>query len=222
MPVTVELPDTFADVLNRLGGVPPERVLLRPHPGTATEADLIAALLVPGRRRLCELIDGVLVEKKQMSFKEGVLAGYILHKIHGYLEENDLGIVAPGDSQIRFRLGLIRIPDVSFVPWSRMPGEQVPDEAVASVIPTLTVEVRSRGNTDAEIDRKLAEYFGCGVKLAWVIDPREETAKVYTSAARFRELAADGVLEGGRVLPGFKLPLADLFATTRPRKKKPR
>ena len=59
-------------------------------------------------------------------------------------------------------------------------------------------------------------------KLFWVIDPRAKTAKVYTSAKRFKELDAAGTLDGGKVLPGFKLPLADLFAATRRRKKKSR
>ncbi len=214
-------PSTFADVLDRLGGVPPERVLLRPSPGTATETDLLAALIGP-EKRLCELVDGVLVEKKAMSLKEGFLAGLVLAALWRYLGENDLGVVVPGDSQIRLRLGLVRIPDVSFVPWSRIPGDEVPDEPIASVVPALAVEVLSRSNRAAEIDRKLREYFASGVKLVWVIDPRAEAARVYTSATRSREVAAGGALDGGRVLPGFKLPLADLFAATRRRKRKPR
>jgi len=84
------------------------------------------------------------------------------------------------------------------------------------------VEVLSPTNTRAEIDRKLGELFGVGCKLAWVIDPKTRTAKVYTSAKRFKELDKGGTLDGGRVLPGFKLPLADLFAAARRRKKKPR
>lgn len=216
---TLELvPNTMADLLNRLGGIPPERIRLRPFPGTATEADVLAALFGPGNR-LCELIDGVLVEKKLMYFREGVLSGQLLYRIGNYLETNDLGIVAPGDSQIQFRLGLVRIPDVSFVPWSRIPGDEVPDDPIATVIPTLAVEVLSRRNTPSEIDRKLGEYFEAGVKLAWVIDPRDHMAKVYTSPTRVRTLDESGTLDGGRILPGFKLPLTDLFGALRRRKK---
>ncbi len=90
------------------------------------------------------------------------------------------------------------------------------------MIPTLAVEVLSKSNTKAEIDRKLRDFFSAGVKLAWVIDPKARTTKVHTSAARFKELGPDGVLDGGRVLPGFKLALADLFAATKRRKKKSR
>jgi Uma2 family endonuclease len=95
-------------------------------------------------------------------------------------------------------------------------------EAFWSVAPGLAIEVLSPTNTKAEIARKLRELFTAGCKLAWVIDPESRTAKVHTSAARFKELGPDGILDGGRVLPGFKLALADLFAATKRRKKKSR
>jgi Uma2 family endonuclease len=67
-------------------------------------------------------------------------------------------------------------------------------------------------NTDAEIDRKLREFFDAKCQLAWVIDPATKTAKVYTSATAFTELTEAGTLDGGSVLPGFSLALQDLFA----------
>jgi hypothetical protein len=52
---------TVADLLKKLGNVPPERVHLGPLPGTATEQDVLEA---EGRTgRLCELVDGTLVAK---------------------------------------------------------------------------------------------------------------------------------------------------------------
>jgi Uma2 family endonuclease len=98
----------------------------------------------------------------------------------------------------------------------------LPDEKVASFVPALVVEFLNRWRTVPEIDRRIPEYFEAGVLLAWVIDPDTKTAKVYTSPKRFKELDATGTLDGGKVLPGFKLPLADLFAATRRRKKKSR
>jgi len=87
------------------------------------------------------------------------------------------------------------------------------------VAPGLIVEVLSPDHTKAEIDRKLNELFSAGCQLAWVIDPRAKTAKIYTSPKRFKELDESGTLDGGKVLPGFRLPLADLFAAGRRRKK---
>jgi Uma2 family endonuclease len=213
--------DTVADLLERLGGIPASRVLLTPTPGTATEADVLAALEEP-RKRVCELIDGVLVEK-DMSTTEGYLAGRLLRRLGAFAEdENDLGMVFPGDALLRLRPGLVRAPDVCFIPWDRIPDESLPKDAIASLVPELAVEVITPNNTPREIDQKLVDYFATGCKLAWVIDPNAEVAKVYTSPKRFKELDARGTLDGGKVLPGFKLPLADLFAATKRRKKKPR
>jgi hypothetical protein len=71
--------------------------------------------------------------------------------------------------------------------------------------------VRRLGNIPLE--RKLREYFLAGVRLVWMIDPRKRTAKVYTAPdAPSATLDENQVLEGGKVLPGFTLPLAELFA----------
>jgi Uma2 family endonuclease len=210
-------PETFADLHARLGGVPLSRIRLKPAPGTATEDDLEKPDTC-----LCELIDGVLVEKA-MGTRESMLGVYIGRLIGSHIEPDDLGIVYGADGFLRLDVGLVRGPDVSFIPWAAFPnGEPPEDEAYWTVAPGLIVEVLSPDNRPAEIDRKLREFFEVGCKLAWVIDPRAKTAKVYTSAKRSKELDATGTLDGGKVLPGFKLPLAELFAVGKPRKKKPR
>ena len=158
-----------------------------------------------------------------MGTRESLLAAYIIGLLRNHIEPDDLGVVLGEAGFLRVTPGQIRAPDVTFIPWSAFPDGEIPeDEAFWSVAPGLIVEVLSPTNTKAEIDRKLRELFAAGCKLAWVIDPETQTAKVHTSAARFKEIGPDGVLDGGKVLPGFKLPLADLFAATKRRKKKSR
>ncbi|HEY1191873.1 MAG TPA: Uma2 family endonuclease [Gemmata sp.] len=164
---------------------------------------------------LCELIDGVLVEKA-MGITESILGAYLSGLIWNHIGVHDLGVVAGADGFIRLGPGLVRAPDVTFVPWSEFPNDEVPqDEAFWTVAPGLIVEVLSPGNTKAEIDRKLTELFKAGCQMAWVIDPRTKTAKVHTSAKEFKELDETGTPDGGKVLPGFTLALADLFASTK-------
>jgi Uma2 family endonuclease len=76
----------------------------------------------------------------------------------------------------------------------------------------LAVEVLSLSNTAGEMARKRDEYFRAGVRLVWEIDPRARTVRAYTAADQFRDLTAADTLSGDPVLPGFTLPLADLFA----------
>ena len=78
--------------------------------------------------------------------------------------------------------------------------------------PDLAVEVLSESNTAEEMARKLREYFAAGVRLVWMIDPRDRTATVFTGPELSRMLDETHTLDGGDVLPGFQLPLRDLFA----------
>jgi Uma2 family endonuclease len=83
----------------------------------------------------------------------------------------------------------------------------------------LAIEVLSKSNTKAEMERKLREYFRAGVQLVWLIDPKTRTAQVYTSPTSMKRIGKDQVLDGGEVVPGFKLSLQKLFARTKRGKK---
>lgn len=106
----------------------------------------------------------------------------------------------------------MRLPDVAFVSWDRLPNRRIPDEPVPNVVPDLAVEVLSASNTLGEMARKRGEYFRAGVRLVWEIDPRVRTVRVYTFETAYADLAAADTLDGAPVLPGFALPLAQLFA----------
>lgn len=202
-------PETLADLIDRLGGVPLERIRLKPPPGTATEEDVLAARRSP-QRRLCELVDGVLVEKA-MGTREALLAGLLLHYFWDHLEEKDLGQALGADGMLRLFPGQVRVPDVSFISWDRWP-EKLGVGEIAETSPDLAVEVLSPKNTRDEIDRKLRDYFFAGTLLAWVISPKTQTARVYTSPTDFRQVGKKGSLDGAQVLPGFSLSLERLFA----------
>jgi len=212
--------ETVADLIERLGGVPAHRIRMKPAPGTATEADVIRWMDGP-EKRLFELIDGVLVEKA-VGTREGFLALYIGRMLGNFAEKNELGLVGGADAPFRLRLGLVRFPDVSFISWERIPGDVFPDDAIAELIPDLAVEVLSESNTAAEIELKLDHYFEFGVRAAWVIDPKAQCAVVYTTRTRSKAIGIDGDLTAPKVLPGFRLPMRDLFGALRRKKRKPR
>lgn len=212
--------DTFADLHRAIGEVPLHRIARSPAPGTATEQDVIDAL-EGTNKRLYELVDGVLVEKA-VATKESLFAGMVFGHIWDYLRESDIGIVLAGDGPLRLLPGNVRLPDVSFISWDQFPDGKTPDDKIWAVNPTLAVEVLSASNTKSEIERKLQDYFSSGCKLVWILDPESRTAKVYTSAMRHKQLNTDGVLDGAKVLPGFKLPLHEVFAASTRQKKKPR
>ena len=199
---------TLADLLDRLGGVPLDRIRFHPAPGSATIQDVID---VEQREDiLCELVDGVLVQKAP-GFMESCLSGFVGMRLNNLVRPRNLGIVTGGGGAFELRPDLVRIPDIAFTDWDRMPGRRCPTEPIPRLAPNLIGEILKRGNTPAEMARKRRDYFGAGVELLWEIDPEDRSVVVYTSPSAATTLGPTDALDGGTVLPGFKLPVAELF-----------
>ena len=196
-------------MLKKLGGIPAERALLDPAPGTATEKDVLAVEQRQGR--ICEMVDGVLVEKAK-GLAESFLALEIAFLLRQFLAKHNLGILAGADGTLRLWPGLVPIPDVSFISWDQLPNHTIPKKAIPDLYPDLAVEVISRKNTKAEIDRKLHEYFRSGTRLAGVVDPRKICVRVHTAPDQSQLIEVDQSLDDGDVLPGLTLPLRDMFS----------
>lgn len=204
---------TLTDLAELFGPMPAWRIRSVPAPGTATEHDVVE--IERSENRLCELVEGVLVEKA-VGFYESVLAIALARRIGDFVEANNLGVVTGEGGMMRLFPGLVRIPDVAFASWKEFP-EGVTDEPVPNVVPDLAVEVLSEGNTKQEMDRKLNDYFGAGVRLVWFVEPRKKTVEVFSGKDACTVLNENATLTGGDVLPGFSLSLKLLFA--KPKKK---
>lgn len=204
-PAQYKMLDEF---LTALGNIAPERVCFTPAPTTATKRDLLRLHRRSGKR--FELVDGTLVENP-MGSPESYLAMELGCLLRIYLTSHDMGFLYGSDALIEVNPGQVRGPDVSFVSWAKRPQKTVPGEPISDLVPDLTVEVLSPANTRGEIARKLSEYFTGGVRLVWVIDPRKRTAAIHTSPEDSTLLDESGTLDGGDVLPGFRVPLAKLF-----------
>jgi len=204
---TIESP-TVADLLEKLGSVPANRVRLRPPPGQATERDVLQ--IHAQTKRLCELIDGVLVEKP-MGLRESFLAMYIGHLLWVFVMPRRLGIITGEAGMMRLESGRVRMPDVAFVSWAQLPNRRIPTEPIPDLYPDLAIEVLSESNTPAEMDIKRRDFFRAGTSLVWQIDPRARSAEVFTSPSERQVFDSSSVLDGGTVLPGFTLSLAEVF-----------
>jgi Uma2 family endonuclease len=206
---TVEQDLTVADLLDRLGGIPASRVRLVPTPGTATEQDVIA--VHDRTNRLCELVDGVLVEKV-MGFDESIVSLLLAGSLLNYLKRHDIGKLVGADGMMRLFPGLVRIPDVAFISWKRYPKKTRNRGEIPTVAPDLVVEVLSKENTPREMARKLDEYFRAGVLQVWYVDPKRRKVRVFTGRDHSFVLGEEDELQGGDVLPGFSISIGDWFA----------
>jgi Uma2 family endonuclease len=162
---------------------------------------------------LYEVVGGQIVELPPMGAYQTSIASELLYFLLAHVKPHKLGRVVGEtlfilDEENRLK----RRPDVAFVSYDRWPrSRRVPDVEGWNVVPELAVEVVSPSNTADEVVGKIGEYFEAGCQRVWVIYPTEEQAYVYQSATRNAILALGDDLDGETVVPGFRLPLKQLF-----------
>jgi Uma2 family endonuclease len=104
----------------------------------------------------------------------------------------------------------VRSPDVAFVCTERLPPGGVRAGWVR-LAPDLAVEVLSPENRPAEIEARVADYLAAGTQLMWIIDPQARTVARRTPTGPLATLTEGDTLDAGNVVPGFTMPVADLF-----------
>ena len=102
-----------------------------------------------------------------------------------------------------------RIPDISFTRTERL--KPLVREGASTQMPDLAIEVRSPGNTRKSLQEKAVYFIQNGVLLVWVVYPQEKLVEVYRPGQPMQPLGIDDTLDGESVVPGFKLPLRELF-----------
>jgi Uma2 family endonuclease len=166
--------------------------------------------LPENRARIFELIDGEMVEKMPESFIPshiGMTIGFFLNL---YLRENPIGWVTGAAGGYRASAKDAFVPDVGYVSKARMP--ELP-ERLALLGPDLAVEVKSPTDKIIAMRRKVERYLALGTLLVWLVFPESKTVEVYTADedADVVTLGVGDVVDGGAVLPGFTLPVSEIF-----------
>ena len=166
---------------------------------------------VPGMQ--LEINDGVLMQVPGRSFGHHLVVVAILRLLDAFVLEHDLGYVMPdGFGYVLSREpDVLRIPDVSFMATERVPGD-ARLEGYWHGAPDLAIEVVSPGDDANELHDKVRQYLEAGARMVWVFWPKRSSVSVHTEAGLSRELIHDAILDGGDVLPGFSVLVAEIFA----------
>lgn len=159
-----------------------------------------------------ELWEGELIEVPGSALKASALAGWIGVLITLFVKPRDLGLVsfADGTFVLQRDPDVVVVPDVAFTSWERIPHRQAPDTYFVGR-PDLAVEVKSPSDRPGGIQAKLTLYRNAGVPLIWWVDPEHRQVEVYRDGALVATVHESGTLNGGDVLPGFTLPVAEIF-----------
>lgn len=160
-----------------------------------------------------ELIDGELVEMSPAGEESASVSATVLGHLWAFVHAHRLGRLynAEGGFVLFHDRNTVRAPDVAFVRRERVPHGEA-RKHFARLAPDLAVEVLSPTDRPAEVVTKVEMYREAGVPLIWLVDPQVQTVTVIAASESLRVLKATDTLDGGAVLPGFSVPVADLFA----------
>lgn len=155
-----------------------------------------------------ELVNGELITMSPAGSRHGITSARLFVSLAQYVIAKHLGEAFPADTGfvISRNPDTVRAPDVAFVAAERM----VDTEKYFPGAPDLAIEVISPNDRHTNIEAKVREYFRAGTRLVIVVDPRLQTATVRTPSG-ITELTLDDVITGGDVVPGWSLPMRELF-----------
>jgi len=159
-----------------------------------------------------ELVNGELIIVGNSGMEHGNLGAFLCGLLEIYARRNKLGLTFDSSTAFTMKTGNKRSPDVSFVAKDRLRGLKKLPKGFFQGAPDLAVEIISPSNTFDEIHTKIVEYFDSGSKLVWVIHPDEESVLVYHKPQPDKLLQRSDSLDGETIIPGFTVPLTELFA----------
>jgi Uma2 family endonuclease len=162
---------------------------------------------------LYEVVNGQRVELPPMSIYASWITSRLQNQLGPFTEVRQLGTVV---MEALFILDperdLRRRPDLAFVSVQRWPLDRlIPETGDWEVVPDLAVEVIGPNDLFQAVLDKMDEDFEKGVRQVWIIVPRKQQIFVFESPTRVRILTPAEELDGGDLLPGFRLPVACLF-----------
>ena len=160
---------------------------------------------------LYEVIDGKRTVKT-MGFLASIIATTLGRKLGKFAEDHQIGLVIL-EAIYKFSDAATRRPDISLISYEQLAKipDLASDPAEPELAPKLAIEVISPTNTIVAVEAKITRYFATGVEAVWVVLPMTRRIYVYASPKDVKILGVGDMLEGGKVLPGFSLPVEEVF-----------
>ena len=169
-------------------------------------------LRLPDTGRRLELVEGELFEMPPAGGEHGDIAAVVLIVLGEYVRRHRLGRTFAAETGFVLARDpdTVRAPDASFVSYGRLPRGEVPPGYV-DMAPDLAVEVTSPSDSAREVQQKTDSWLAAGTSEVWVVSPRERTVTVYRLGQHPAVIDQSGSLLGGDLIPGFEVPVRELF-----------
>jgi Uma2 family endonuclease len=182
----------------------------------STEVQLMTAdelLALPRGEFRYELVNGELKKMSPAGQEHGELAMNVAILLGTYVKQHRLGKVYAAETgfKLRSKPDTVLAPDVAFVSKARL-NELGRTEGYWPGPPDLAVEVNSPSDTVREVEAKVNAWLEFGTRLVWVVSPKLRNVTVYLSLTDVQTFTEKDTLDGGDVVPGFQISVAEIFA----------
>lgn len=159
-----------------------------------------------------DLIEGVLHTMSPAGWDHGVIASALHLLISQFVRDHHLGVtlIAETGFLLAREPDTVMAPDTAFIRADRVPPREL-QRGFAPVVPDLVMEVRSPSDRQHEIMTKIDVYLSAGVAMVWFVEPDKRQLTVFCPGQAPQIFDRNDVLDGGDVLPGFQLPLQEVF-----------
>ena len=178
------------------------------QPKVWTDEELLA---LPKDGNKYEVLEGILTTSPA-GFTHEFIGVRLIVALDNFVRSHKLGAVLGSSLGCWMENRDFLSPDVSFIDKERIKGAKHPGDRFVDGAPDLAVEVLSPSDGDKVRHDKLVDYFANGSRLLWVINPKQRVVLVYHSSEAHEILREGDVISGESVIPGFTLPVSELFA----------
>ena len=156
--------------------------------------------------------EGRLIVMSPTGSESGKLNMSLAAQIWSWNNRTKLGVVFDSSTGFKLSNGAVRSPDVSWIEisrWNSLNKQQ--QRRFAPIDPDFVIELMSPTDDLSELQQKIIEYMGCGVKLGWLINPDRKQVEIYRNGQDKEVLDNPVTLFGGDILPNLTVDLAEIF-----------
>ncbi len=161
--------------------------------------------------RIERTAQGELIIMPPTGWGSGNRNGRLNQRLFNWTDADGTGIAFDSSTGYKLPNGANRSPDASWISRERLEALNPDPARFMPMAPDFAVELRSANDSLRLLQQKMQEYFDCGVRLGWLIDPQNQQVEIYRLGQNVEILKSPSSLSGEDVLPGFVLDLTGIL-----------